>query len=332
MALLRNQQISLDKWEDLLINSPYGSVFQEYSFYKLCNCVPGMSAEAFAIEEDNTLKALCIVTLQKEKGLKGYFSKRAIIYGGPVLEGKHCENSLEYLLSSIKKELDKRSIYIEIRNLNNYSDFNETFIRNGWHYIPYQNIIVDCSNKEKLIQRLSNNRKRQIKKAVNSGVTIKEADSIHEITEFYSILRRLYKEKIKKPIFNKEFFIEIFNKNFGKYFIVIYMDRIIGGILCPIFEKKCIYEFYVCGLDDEYNEQCPSTMATWAAMEYANSNHIPVFDFMGAGLKDKDYGVREFKSRFGGELVENGRFIIVNSPVLYKTGSFTLRLMQKLKK
>ena len=112
----------------------------------------------------------------------------------------------------------------------------------------------------------------------------------------------------------------------------MYKGKIIGGIICPILEGRCIYEFFVCGLDDEYKNQYPSVMATWAAMEYASKYNIPVFDFMGAGIKDTDYGVREFKARFGGELVEYGRYIKINNIFLYKLGTFALLLMKRMKK
>ena len=96
--------------------------------------------------------------------------------------------------------------------------------------------------------------------------------------------------------------------------------------MCPILEGKTVYEFYICGLDDEYKEQYPSAMATWAAIEYAYQNNIIVLDFMGAGKPDEQYGVREFKARFGGELVEYGRFIKINNHFLYKLGKFGLKL------
>ena len=332
MILLRNQEISVQKWRNFLAFSQYSTSFQTPEFYELCNSVPGLSAQAFALEEDNIINALCVVTLQKETGLKGFFSRRAIIYGGPVLDKKDSQAGLEYLLNSINIELSKRSIYIESRNLNDYNIFRENFQRNDYHYIPYQDYLVDCSDKQKLFNNLGNNRKREIKKAIKSGVIIKEADNLLEVIEFYNILQKLYVQKVKKPLFPKEFFEEIFNKCFGKYFLATYKEKIIGGILCPIIEGRCIYEFYVCGLDEEYREQCPSTMATWAAIEYANRNHIHFFDFMGAGRKDQDYGVREFKSRFGGELVEYGRFIKINKPILYKIGVFALNLKEKMVK
>jgi serine/alanine adding enzyme len=330
MILLRNKEISVQKWKNFLAFSHFSTSFQTPEFYELCNSVPGLSAQAFALEEDNKINALCVVILQKEQGLKGFFSRRAIIYGGPVLDKKDSEVGLEYLLNSINKEYNGRSIYIESRNLNDYNIYRANFQRNNWRYIPYQDYLVDCSDKQKMFNNLGNNRKREIKKAIKSGVFMKEAENIFEVYEFYKILEKLYVQKIKKPLFSKIFFEEIFNKCFGKYLLVMYENKIIGGILCPIIEGRYIYEFYVCGLDEEFKEQYPSTMATWAAMEYANRNNIPVFDFMGAGRKDKYYGVREFKSRFGGELVEHGRYIKIYNPILYEIGVFALKLKRKL--
>jgi lipid II:glycine glycyltransferase (peptidoglycan interpeptide bridge formation enzyme) len=72
-------------------------------------------------------------------------------------------------------------------------------------------------------------------------------------------------------------------------------------------------------------------MATWAAIEYSHQNNIPVFDFMGAGSPKIEYGVREFKSRFGGNMVEYGRFILIFNPLLYHTAKLGLKLIKKIK-
>lgn len=329
MKVVTNNEISREEWEALISQSSYASAFQTAAFYELFNSIPGLSAEAYAIEESSDIKAICVVTLQKEEGLRGYFSKRAIIYGGPVLNNNE-EAYLDYLLKSIGIGLKGKSIYSEIRNLNDYSNLEEVFKRNGWQYLPYQSFIVDCSDKKKLFDRLGSNRKRQIKKATSSGVIIREAQNLNEINDFYSILQNLYKKKIKRPLLPKKFFEEFFKKNLGKCLIVEFKNKIIGGILCPILEKRAIYEIYICGLDDVYKNQYPSVIATWGAMEYANENNIPIFDFMGAGRKDMNYGVREFKARFGGDQVEFGRYLKIENNFLYKIGEIGLKLLKKL--
>jgi serine/alanine adding enzyme len=331
LELLKNEDISVEKWNALLSISPYSTPFQSPLYYELFNSIPEFSSEVFAVEEDAALKALCVVTLQKESGFKGYFSRRAIIYGGPIINSND-NNILEYLLVSIKKAFERKAIYIEIRNLNNYKTFTDLYIRNKWQYLPYQNFIVDCSNKEILLSKFGNNRKRQIKKAISSDIKIKEAENINEVLVFFSILQNLYYNKIKKPLFPKEFFINFFERNAGKYLLVTYKENIIGGIICPIFNNKCAYELYVCGLDEQYKDQHPSVVATWAAMQYANEHDIPLFDFMGAGLKNQDYGVRKFKSRFGGELVEYGRYIFLCNKLLYTLGKISLTILRILRK
>jgi len=41
------------------------------------------------------------------------------------------------------------------------------------------------------------------------------------------------------------------------------------------------------------------------------------FDFGGAGSPHEEYGVREFKRRFGGDLVNYGRYMNVHNKILF---------------
>jgi lipid II:glycine glycyltransferase (peptidoglycan interpeptide bridge formation enzyme) len=50
---------------------------------------------------------------------------------------------------------------------------------------------------------------------------------------------------------------------------------------------------------------------------------------MGAGKPEETYGVRDFKARFGGELVEHGRYLCVRKPLLYWLGKMGVKLMKK---
>lgn len=100
-------------------------------------------------------------------------------------------------------------------------------------------------------------------------------------------------------------------------------------MMCPILQGKAIYEWYVCGLDEEYKDLYPSVMATHAAIEYAKANCLPLFDFMGAGKPNVPYGVRDFKMEFGGELIEHGRFLCVRKPLLYQIGKLGVKWLKR---
>ena len=49
---------------------------------------------------------------------------------------------------------------------------------------------------------------------------------------------------------------------------------------------------------------------------------------MGAGTPDVEYGVRDFKAEFGGEMVEHGRFRKIAKPILYKIGILGIKMLK----
>lgn len=180
---------------------------------------------------------------------------------------------------------------------------------------------------------MSEQRRRQVKKGISNGAIICEAQSEQEICDWYKILHRLYREKVRTPLFSEDFFLEFHRKEFGKYLLVKHEDMVIGGMMCPILKDKTIYEWYVCGLDEEYyRDLYPSVMATYAAIEYVKKHHIPLFDFMGAGKPNEAYGVRDFKMEFGGESVEYGRFLCIRKPMLYAIGKLGVKWLKRKRK
>jgi serine/alanine adding enzyme len=330
MKSLYNNAIPLSSWQKFLSTNPHASPFQSVEFFNLFNSVEGLSAEAIAITEGDSIKALAVITIQRELGIKSFFSKRGIIYGGPLIDNNYPE-ALDLLLNHITLKLKWKTIYVESRNFTNYKLYSQIFIAHGWNYIPYVNYQVNTIHFEEMNKKISDSRIRQIKKAIKSGVTWTEANSIEDVDCFYKILNDLYRNKIKKPLLPKAFFVAFYQQHLGKILLVKFKGMIIGGIMCPILSEKALYEFYICGLDNDFKEQYPSIMATWAAMEYAFSNKIPLFDFMGAGKPNENYGVRDFKSRFGGDLVEFGRYRKINSQLLFKAGEFGLEMMKLIR-
>ena len=271
------------------------------------------------------------VTKEHSK-IKQYFTRRAIIIGGPLLAEDISNEALSMLLTSLKNlpslqggDGGRLPIYIETRNFHDYSKWKEVFEACGFSYQPHLNIQVACNETH----TMSEQRRRQVKKGISNGAIICEAESEQEILDWYKILHRLYHEKVHTPLFTEKFFLEFYRKGFGKYLLVKYEDKVTGGMMCPALEGKAIYEWYVCGLDEGYRELYPSVMATYAAIEYAKENNIPLFDFMGAGKPDEPYGVRDFKMEFGGEVVEHGRFLCVRKPILYAIGKLGVKWLKR---
>lgn len=325
--ILKYYEIDKVAWQMLIKQSSYATWFQAPEAYNFYESVHNeITPFAYGVERRGELCAVCVGYITKEKNIiKQFFTRRAIIIGGPVIADNAEEQDVEQLLRAMIVELTSQAIYIETRNFNDYSKWKNVFEECGFSYQPHLNIQVTCD----AAHTMSEQRRRQVKKAISNGVTICEAQSEQEICDWYQILQQLYREKVRTPLFTEKFFLEFYRKGWGKYLLVKHEGKVIGGMMCPILEGRAIYEWYVCGLDEEYRELYPSVMATYAAIEYAKEKHIPLFDFMGAGKPDEPYGVRDFKMEFGGEQVEYGRFLCVRKPMLYAIGKLGVKWLKR---
>ncbi|WP_108868952.1 lipid II:glycine glycyltransferase FemX [Aquimarina aquimarini] len=320
--------ITEQQWQVLLASSDTANFFQTKQALHFFKNV-GLETFGFAIERGSKITALIAGIIQKEKGIKSTFTSRAIIYGGPVFSNDVTNTEIEELLKQVVKKMHKKAIYFEIRNLNDYSSYKDVFQKVGFEYVPHCNFHLDCSDEGVMRKRMSSSKLRQVKKSIKNGAEIIEAQNTDDIAAYYTILHHLYTTKVKTPLPDLEFFQKMWESKTARFLLIQYQGEIIGGIVCPILKDKVIYEWFVCGKDGVYKNVYPSILATWAAMEYAYKNDIARFDFMGAGKPDQDYGVREFKSKFGGDLVEHGRFLYVSKPILYNIGKTAVKILKK---
>ena len=268
--------------------------------------------------------------IQKDGGpVKRYFSRRAIINGGPWLAEDITQEDMKALLRNCRDALKHRAIYIETRNFKDYSRYRETIEAEGFIYEPHYDYIIDNSGSA-WQQKIESSRMRFVRSSLRHGASVVGSPTEKQVIEFYSILLALYTEKIKTPLFPLSFFLKLYEEPFCKYILISYQEKIIGGMVC-LFDRDTAYEWFVCGKDGAYKHVYPSTLATYSAICFAEENGCRRFDMMGAGAPgDGGYGVREFKMKFGGELVEYGRFRYVCNPLLYRAGKTAVNLIKKL--
>jgi len=333
--IIENNKINRVNWKYLLSKSRFTTPFQTPEYLDFFNSVPGLSAEVFAIEESKELLALCVVTFQKEKGIKSFFSRRAIIYGGPLLvEGEKGKHALGVLLSEMNNNLKRSVIYAETRNFNDYSEYKEDFHESGWNYEPYLNIQISLRGKshDDILRAMKYNRRREIQLSLREGAYIKVAENINEVTFLYNILSELYEKRVKLPMPDLEFFLKFFNSTIGKVFIVMHNENIIGGTFCIYYPGQSIYSMYYCGLRNYHPKIFPTHLAVLEAIKFGIQNNLRQLDMMGAGKPSEEYGVRKYKAEFGGDMAEYGRFINIYNPALYNLGKFILKINKKIKK
>lgn len=320
-----------EAWDALVERSAWATWFQTREAYLFYSRVPQeMTPFAFGVEENGVLTGVIAGYLTRTQSvIKQFVTRRAIIIGGALLDEHISDDALVALLSATRCELQRKAIYIELRNFNDYSRWKEVFRAQGFDYQPHLNFHVDTTSVEAVEQHLSKSRKRNIKTAVREGVVSVSQPTIEQVREYYAILQRLYKTKVKTPLFSWSFFEQLYNTPNGHFFLAEYQSHIIGGTACVCLPGKAVYEWFVCGADDLYEHIFPSSYATYLGIRYAAENGFSVFDMMGAGKPDEAYGVRDFKARFGGEQVEHGRFVHVCNPCLYHLGEFAMYILSR---
>ncbi|MEG0517588.1 MAG: peptidoglycan bridge formation glycyltransferase FemA/FemB family protein [Bacteroidales bacterium] len=317
-------------WQELIDISAVSTFFQTPQCYHFYESLPFLTPFKLAVKENNLLVGVAIGYIISDGGnVKSYFSRRAIIPGGILLHKDISYNAIQALLSAIKKHLKHKAIYIEMRNYNSYELFKKPILNSGFKYNEHLNFHVKTFDLDSATKQLSSTKRRDVKISLANGAEVIQTSDINDVKCFYSLLSDLYKTKIKLPLFPYVFFENIISVHECRLFVVKYDNKVIGGSLCMELRDKALYEWFVCGLDREIKNVYPSTLATWAAIEYSAKNNIDRLDMMGAGKPDDAYGVRDFKAKFGGELVEHGRFIYVTNKLLFGIGKLGIKLLKK---
>lgn len=342
--LLTYPDIDLQQWQALIDRSPYATWFQTQEAYEFYAAVGGeLIPFAFGIgeyegdeamrrsgdEAKGRLVGVIVGYTTKEKNpIKQLLTCRSIIIGGPLLDEHISDDALSALLVAAK-QVTKGAIYVETRNFNDYSIWREVFEPCGFQYQPHLNFHVDTSSVEVVDKNLGKSRKRDIRTTIREGVTPVMQPTIEQVREYYQILHTLYTTKVKTPLFSWHFFEQLYHTEHTRFILTEYQGRIIGGTVCMELPNRALYEWFACGEDGVYNHIYPSCYATYLGIQYAAESGCQIFDMMGAGKPDEAYGVRDFKAKFGGELVEHGRFLCVRKSLLYWIGKMGVKLLKK---
>lgn len=327
---LEFNQIDSEKWEILLKESTTASFFQTKDCYDFYCGLSLVKPFLFGVEENGTLAGIgCGYIVAEGGSLMKFFSRRAILPGGLLLSNNCSNEALSLLLRTIKSKLKTEAIYVEIRNFNNYDEYKRLFESSFFSYQPHLNVQVPTNDKDLLFSKINKNKLKQARLSKENGATCELTKNVEDIKKLYLILHQLYKKRIKTPLFPLNFFLELVKEDYSKIFVVKKGKEVLGGMIAVNYRKKIMYEWFVCGLDYKIAGIYPSILATVTAIEYASDNGFDMFDFMGAGKPDQNYGVKDFKIKFGGEVIEQGRFLCINNMLLYQIGKFVITILKR---
>jgi lipid II:glycine glycyltransferase (peptidoglycan interpeptide bridge formation enzyme) len=329
-------EVDRKQWSDFILNHPEGNIFQTPELFDVFKATKNNTPQLIAVlNEKNCITGILLAVIQKEhSGILDRFTERSIIWGGPLILDNNVE-VLNIILKKYNSMIKKKAIYSQFRNLwTQDNEFKTCFEKHGYIYEEHLNILVDLKkDKEQLWKEVNPKGRNKIRKAAKEGTAFMVIEEYEQIEEIYKILEDVYK-RAGLPLHDKSLFEGAWKylskKSMIKFFGAINNGKIIGTRIVLCFREK-LYDWYA-GSYKEYQKKNPNDLLTWEVFLWSKRNGYKVFDFGGAGRPGTPYGVRDYKLKFGGKVVNFGRYNKVHKPVLMKIGKLGLKVWKILRR
>lgn len=324
------------KWSEFVKNHPHGNIFQTPEMAQVYRYTKNYEPISLAAIDEDTYSIIGIlqgVILKENGGIIGSLSSRSIIQGGPLfIDNEKGMEALKLLIEYYNEISRKKSLYTQIRNMFDTSAVSSTLEMAGFEYSEHLNFIINLNRPvENIWQDLHKPRKKGIKRAQENGLKAIVVEDKSNIKIFYQILEETYKN-VGLPVADISLLESAFEflvpKNMAKFYLVQYEDSFIGARVVLNY-KNTVFDWYA-GALIKYLPLYVNEFIVWHILEDSSKNKYFTFDFGGAGNPNEEYGVREFKRRFGGEMVNYGRWKKEYSPVKLRVAEMGYKVYRSL--
>lgn len=331
MQLVRN--LDENRWVEFVENHPQSNIFHTPEMFRVFEQTKGFVPELWAVIDSQQGIQCLFIPIQNTVlgGVLQYFSTRAVSYGSVLCaQGAGGGEAISLLLKAYNNE-KKGVLFTELRNQADLSDVQPSLNQNGFIYEDHLNFIFDLTKSpDKLWENIRSNARRNIKKAERSDVSIEEMDDVRKLSDAYQILDQVY-SRIQVPLPDFSMFEAGFEllrpKGMMKLLIAKLGDEPIGTLALLIHRGTITY--WYTGILREYASYRAGDLLVWYSLNFGSQAGYHKFDFGGGGKPDEEYGVRNFKAKFGGELVNFGRNIKIHAPGRYQLSLMGYKLMRR---
>jgi serine/alanine adding enzyme len=322
------REIERNCWNEFVAGHTHGNIFHTPEMFDLYNS-DEKNEPVFlsALTPEKKICGLMIAYIIREyKGVAGELTSRAIIWGGPLVVDQDPEVTAS-LLKEFNKICRKKAIYSQFRNLWDVSSLRSIFNQKGYNYEEHLNFIFDLNKGEEFLwSRIHPTRRKQINRGIKREVKTAVVGSLimADLESCYKILKAVYisaKLPIPDPGFFKSAVQILCPAGYLKAILATHHGEIIGFRFFLSY-KGLLYDWYAGSLH-EHHDKYPNDILPWELMKWGMVNGFSTFDFGGAGKPGVTYGVRDYKLKFGGDMVNFGRFERIHKPfmmILARTG------------
>jgi serine/alanine adding enzyme len=316
--ILISESFDNKEWDDFVSSHPNGNIFQTSMMADIYRKTKNYSPICLAAKNSDSGDILAVMQgaiITEMKGLLSSFSSRAVIQGGPLfIDSDEGLEAAQKLCEHYNKLIGGKVVYTQIRNMWDTEKSKTMLASMKYDYDQHLDFLIDLDREESAIWiDIQKSRRKGVNRAEKSGIVVSRVSNKDELFLCYDLVLETYK-KFKIPIADVSIFESIYDDlssdGYADFFIAMKDGNAVGTRITLNY-KDMVYDWYAGSKTEvDYVDEA----LVWHVLK-ENAGKYKVFDFGGAGHPDKPYGVREFKRRFGGEMVNFGRYERVHSLV-----------------
>lgn len=311
-------------WREFVNQHPRSNIFHTPEMFRVFACSRGHSPFLQALIDGNgDVTALLLpVQVTLMNGILHRLTTRSIAYGGVLCSPDQAgEAALGILLRSYLQSASRETLFTEIRNLSDMSTLQPALTQNGFIYEDHLDYLIDLSSSPgEVLQNIGSRTRKHIRQAMRKGNVIAEEFCEPDLLPvWYELLHKSY-TNARVPLADRSLFDAAFNILQPRGMAQFWLARIDSTYVAASVEllyKDVIYGWYS-GVDRAYASETPGELLMWRVLEQGAMCGFKTYDFGGAGRPSEKYGVRDFKAKFGGQMVCYGRNTKIHAPSLLR--------------
>jgi len=313
-----------------------GNVFHTPEMFQVFARAKGHQPTLWAAaDKDGQVLALLLpVQITLRGGLLHRLTTRAVVYGSVLYDPSPAgEEALAALLRAYVQEAGREVLFTELRNLSDLGAVQPLLNDCGFVYEDHLDYLIDLDRPlEEVMQSMGRRTRKHIRRALRKQeVVAEEVVDRDQIQVCYDLFRRSYTEA-QVPLASQSLFEATFDVLHPRGMVKFWLARVGEAYVAASVEllyQDVIYGWYG-GIDRTYAKYMPSELLLWHILAWGVEDGYRVYDFGGAGIPSEEYGVRDFKAKFGGELVCFGRNTYIHAPRLLRVSELGYRLYRRL--
>jgi serine/alanine adding enzyme len=305
-------------WRRFIEEHSESTIFHTPEMFQVFARAEGHRPALWAITDDEARVSALLLPVQVTlANCLCRLTTRAVAYGSVLYApGSTGQEALALLLRTYTQEVDGTPLFTELRNLSNLEAVQPILHAHGFVYEDHLNYLIDLKHSpEVVLQSIGSRTRKHIRRGLRRGyVVVEEVEEREQVAVCYDLLRQTY-HRARVPLSDRSLFEAAFDVLYPRGMVRFWLARVGAtpiGASVELLYKDVMFGWYG-GVDRAYANYTPGELLMWHILKWGVENGYTVYDFGGAGRPGEEYGVRDFKAKFGGELVCYGRNVYVHS-------------------